>query len=133
MAKKNKYRDIINSKNISSLKKILDLDKFEITEMPETNRIRIYLEFIIESINAQEILVSDLIKEFCLLEKAIGGEYNNEFIIKHISKSRYVPMSSYDHYRTIIFNGMKKLGINKLEEKILNKEQLKKLSEIIWH
>ncbi|MEN7982348.1 MAG: hypothetical protein ABFQ65_02790 [Nanoarchaeota archaeon] len=133
MVKKNKYRDIINSGKIGSLKELINLEKLEITEMPETNRIRIYLKFIIEYLGSSEISASRLIKEFCLLEKAVGGEYNNKFIMKDISKSRYIPIASYDHYRIIVFNGMKKLGISLSEETILNEEQLKKMSEIIWH
>ncbi len=133
MAKKNKYKDIINSGKIGSLGDLINLEKLEIVEMPETNRIRIYLKFIIEHLDASEISASKLIKEFCLLEKAMGGEYNNRFIIKSISKSRYVPIASYDHYRIIVFNGMKKLRISQSEETILNKEQLNELGEIIWH
>jgi hypothetical protein len=60
-------------------------------------------------------------------------EYNHKFIMKNMGKSRYIPMASYDHYGIIVFNGMKKLGISQSEETILNKEQLKEMSEIIWH
>jgi len=42
-------------------------------------------------------------------------------------------MTSYDHYRVIVFNGMKKLGIIQSEEEILNKKQLNELRKIIWH
>ena len=133
MAKKNKYKDIINNGKIGRLRDLINLEKLEIVEMPETNRIRIYLRFIIENLDASKISVSKLIKEFCLLEKAVGGEYGGKFIIKNISKSRYVPIASYDHYQIIVFNGIKKLGIKPSKETILNKEQLNELAKIIWH
>jgi hypothetical protein len=133
MTKINKYKNIISAGNIGNLKKILDLNKLEIIETTETNRIKIYLEFIIESMDSVEIEADLLIKEFCLLEKALGGEYNKKFILKNISKTRYIPIASYDHYRVILFNGMKKLGIIQAEKTILNKEQLQELARTIWH
>lgn len=133
MAKNNKYQKIIEEGNIGSLSKIINLKSLEIKEISETDRIRIYLEFIIETNDKNEIKTSSLIKEFCLLEKALGREYTGKFITKSESKNRYVPIASYDHYRVIVFNGIKKLGIIPSEEIILNKEQLNELRKIIWH
>ena len=89
--------------------------------------------FIIESNNLSEIKVSSLIREFCLLEKALGGEYNGKFILKKNSQVRYTPISSYDHYRVIILHGLRELGIVQDEEYELNKSQLEDLARIIWH
>ncbi len=133
MAKINKYQKIIENGDIGSLNKIINLKILEIREIPETDRIRIYLEFIIENNDKNELKASLLIKEFCLLEKALGKEYAGKFIIKSESKNRYTPMASYDHYRIIVFNGMKKLEIIQSEETILNKKQLNELRKIIWH
>ncbi|MAG52583.1 MAG: hypothetical protein CMH62_01335 [Nanoarchaeota archaeon] len=133
MAKINKYQKIIEKGKIGILKKILNLKTLEISEIPETDRIRIYLKFIIENIDKNGLKVSSLIKEFCLLEKALGKEYSGKFIIKNRSKNRYVPMARYDHYKIIIFNGLKKLGIELEENKVLQRKHLEDLSKIIWH
>ncbi len=133
MAKINKYQKIIENGDIRSLNKIINLKTLEIREIPETDRIRIYLEFIIENNDKNELKASSLIKEFCLLEKALGKEYAGKFIIKSEGKNRYTPIASSDHYRVIVFNGMKKLGIVPSEETILNKEQLNELKKILWH
>ncbi len=127
------YGELIESGKIGSLDKIIDLKEFRIKEIPETDRIRIYLKFILEVANPHNLKVSTLIREFYLLEKALGREYSKKFLTKELSGKRYSSMSSYDHYKVIVFNGLKALGITQKEDTILNKDQLKKLSEIIWH
>lgn len=132
-SKNKEYGLLLESGEIGSLSEAIDFDNFKIREKTETDRIRIYLKFIIEVINSHEIKVSSLINEFCLLEKALGREYNGKFLTRESDGRRYNPLSSYDHYRVIIFNGLKKLGIVQKEDILLDKDQLNKLSQVIWH
>ena len=91
MKKPNKYRKILQEGNIGPLSKIVDLQKFIMQNVSETERIRVLMEFIVFALSIKEISVEKLIRELCLLEKALASEINGSHIT--ISGKRYSALS----------------------------------------
>ncbi len=131
MVKRNRYRDIIESGDVGPLSKIFDREKCFIERIVEYEKIRIFMKFIVYVLKGREISVENLVREFCLLEKALAGKIGGCYIITK-GGGRYNAMPSYDHYRIRLFRGFRKLGMEFDEKRVLTSEELDRLSGIVW-
>jgi len=131
-AMKNRYTEILKKGKFGPLLRIIDPALIEIKRCTETEKIRIFSQFIFENLT-KEITAEGLIREFCLLEKSLGSELNGRHLLWADTKKRYQSFCSQGHYQVIIAHALGKLGILYEPNLIINKKLLGKISKIIWH
>ncbi len=129
---KNPYTKKLSEGNIGSLGKLIDLKSSTIKKMTETERLRIFIEFIAEE-ESGEIQASELIRKLCLIEKALASPINGKHLKREDDGRNFQARGDSSHYEVILRNALRHLGTKYEPTLILDKKTLNSLKEIIWH
>lgn len=130
---KNPYIALLQQGIFGPLSKLVDPITLIIKRTTETEKLRVFTEYIIFSLDKEVISAEELVQRLSFLDSAFSKEIHERFVMWEDTGKRYQAIGGTSHYQIIIQHALTRLGLTYKEDLLLTTSQLREIATIIWH
>ena len=130
---RNPYIVLLQQGTFGPLYKLVDPITLIIKRTTETERLRVFMEYIIFSLDKEVISARELVQRLSFLDSAFSREIRGRFVTWEDTGKRFQAIGGTSHYQIILQHAFIRLGLTYKEDLSLTTSQLREIATIIWH